>query len=159
MITTELYAKIEGFIPRELSCGWDNDGLSVLPDPEHESGKVLVALDVREEVVEYAKKNGFDTVLTHHPLIFSGLKELSGRTVVSSKAAKLIRAGIAAMSFHTRFDALDGGVSDITHFIALLTRFRARRISSPACWTAAGRLRIRCSGTGRPLYSGRTGHP
>ena len=113
MKTTELYAKIEGFIPRELSCGWDNDGLSVLPDPEHESGKVLVALDVREEVVEYAKKNGFDTVLTHHPLIFSGLKELSGRTVVSSKAAKLIRAGIAAMSFHTRFDALDGGVSDI----------------------------------------------
>lgn len=112
MKTLQLYKNLEGFLPRELSCPWDNDGLSVLPEPVHESRRVLVSLDVRREVVRYAENNGFDTILTHHPLIFTGLKELSGGTVVSSKAALLIRAGIAAISFHTRFDAADGGVTD-----------------------------------------------
>ena len=113
MKTSQLYKNLEELLSPQLSCTWDNDGLSVLPEPGHESRRVLVSLDVREEVIEYAEKNGFDTVITHHPLIFSGLKELSGRTVVSGKAARLIRAGIAAMSFHTRFDAADGGVSDV----------------------------------------------
>ena len=113
MKTSLLYKKLEEVLPRELSCPWDNDGLSVLPEPGHESIRVLVSLDVRDEVIEYAEKNGFDTILTHHPLIFQGLKELSGKTVVSGKASRLIRSGIAAMSFHTRFDAADGGVSDV----------------------------------------------
>ena len=113
MKTTDLYANLEKLIPAELCCPWDNDGLSVLPRPDHESRRVLVSLDVREEVINYAKENGFDTLVTHHPLIFSGLKELAGGTVVSGKAAELIRADLAAMSFHTRFDALDGGVTDV----------------------------------------------
>ena len=113
MKTKKLYEELEKMIPPQLSCSWDNDGLSVLPEPEHQTVRALISLDVRGEVIEYAKSHGYDTVITHHPLIFSGLKELSGKTVVSDKAAQLIRAGIAAMSFHTRFDANDGGVSDI----------------------------------------------
>ena len=112
MKTAELYKRLNDIISPDLSCEWDNDGLSVLPYKEHESKRILIALDVRAEVIDYAEKNGFDTVVTHHPLIFSPLKELSGETVVSEKALRLARAGIAAMSFHTRFDALDGGVSD-----------------------------------------------
>ena len=113
MKTTELYKKLNEIIPSELSCEWDNDGLSVLPYKAHESRRILVALDVRNEVIGYAEKNGFDTIVTHHPLIFLPLKELSGESVVSEKALRLARAGIAAISFHTRFDALDGGVSDM----------------------------------------------
>ena len=112
MKTTELYKKLNEIIPQELSCAWDNDGLSVLPYPDHESKKILVSLDVRDEVIDYAEKNGFDAIVTHHPLIFAKLRELSGGTVPSGKAVRLVRAGIAAMSFHTRYDALDGGVSD-----------------------------------------------
>lgn len=112
MKTAELYKRLNDIISPDLSCEWDNDGLSVLPYKEHESKRILIALDVRSEVIDYAEKNGFDTVVTHHPLIFLPLKELSGETVVSEKALRLARAGIAAMSFHTRFDALDGGVSD-----------------------------------------------
>ncbi len=112
MKTTELYKKLNGIIPPELSCAWDNDGLSVLPRPDHESKRILVSLDVRDEVIDHAVKNGFDTIVTHHPLIFAKLGELNGSTVPSGKAVRLIRADIAAMSFHTRFDALDGGVSD-----------------------------------------------
>ncbi len=113
MKTRQLYEKLNEIIPQHLSCEWDNDGLSVLPYKDHESKRILIALDVRNEVIEYAEKNGFDTVVTHHPLIFLPLKELSGESVVSEKALRLARAGIAAMSFHTRFDALDGGVSDM----------------------------------------------
>ena len=113
MKTLQLYEALCSIIPGELSCAWDNDGLSVLPYKEHESNKLLVALDVRDEVIDYAEKHGFDTIITHHPLIFSKLGELNGSTVPSEKALRLIRAGIAAASFHTRFDALDGGVSDI----------------------------------------------
>ena len=112
MKTAELYKRLNDIISPDLSCEWDNDGLSVLPYKEHESKRILIALDVRAEVIDYAEKNGFDTVVTHHPLIFLPLKELSGDTVVSEKALRLARAGIAAMSFHTRFDALDGGVTD-----------------------------------------------
>ena len=113
MKTCELYKKLDEIIPSSLCCEWDNDGLSVLPSPGHESKRILIALDVRNEVIDYAEKNGFDTIVTHHPLIFSPLKELCGETVVSKKALRLIRSNIAAMGFHTRFDALDGGVSDI----------------------------------------------
>ena len=113
MKTKELYDELSKIIPAELSCPWDNDGLSVLPSPEHESKKILMALDLRNCVIEYARKNGFDTVITHHPLIFSKLSELSGGTLPSEKAVRLIRYGIAAMSFHTRYDAVEGGVSDI----------------------------------------------
>lgn len=113
MKTSTLYKKLNEIIPQNLSCEWDNDGLSVLPCKEHESKRILVALDLRNEVIEYAEKNGFDTVVTHHPLIFSPLKELSGITVVSGKAVRLIRSNVAAIGFHTRFDSLDGGVSDM----------------------------------------------
>lgn len=113
MKTTELYSEIEKVIPPSLSCEWDNDGISVLPDKEHESRKILFALDLRNEVLSYAKENGFDTVITHHPLLFSPVKELCGQSIVSEKALFLIKNNIAAMSFHTRFDAMDGGVNDV----------------------------------------------
>lgn len=113
MKTSELYDKLCGYIPQDLCCDWDNDGLSVLPHPDHESKKILFALDLRDAVIKYAKENGFDTVITHHPLIFSPLKELNGASVTSRKALHLIAANVAAMSFHTRFDALDGGTNDV----------------------------------------------
>ena len=56
MKTTELYKKLNVIIPPELSCAWDNDGLSVLPRPDHESKRILVSLDVRDEVIDHAVK-------------------------------------------------------------------------------------------------------
>ena len=113
MKTYELYEKLNELIPESLSCEWDNDGLSVLPDVDHESKRILISLDVREEVIDYAIENEFDTIITHHPLIFSKLGELNGSSVPSKKALRLVREDIAAMSFHTRFDAIEGGVSDV----------------------------------------------
>ena len=106
MTVTELYRVLENLIPRELSCSWDNDGIMCLPDPSKEVKKVLLSLDATEGAVEYAAKNGFDAIVTHHPLIFRPIK-----TVSDSRFMSLIKNDIAVFSFHTRLDAVDGGVN------------------------------------------------
>lgn len=114
MITTgELYSYFDKRIPRELSCEWDNDGLMVCADSSHEIKKVLFALDVTDEVASYAIKGGYDLIISHHPLIFSPLKAINTENPVCARVLRLICAGIAVFSFHTRLDALEGGVNDI----------------------------------------------
>ena len=107
-----LYEELEKRIPRSLSCAWDNDGLLCCPDSNREVRKILVTLDVTAEAVEFAIDGGFDCIISHHPFIFKGLSALTDEAPISAKAIKLINAGICVMSFHTRLDALDGGVND-----------------------------------------------
>lgn len=108
----ELYECLEARIPRALSCEWDNDGLMVCADPEREAHRVLIALDITAEVVERAVEGNFDVVISHHPLVFRPLKALEPSEPVAKKAIRLLTAGVAAMSFHTRLDAVSGGVND-----------------------------------------------
>ena len=61
MTVFDLYRSLENSIPRELSCSWDNDGIMVCPDSGAEVKKVLLTLDVTEEIVDYAIENGFVT--------------------------------------------------------------------------------------------------
>ncbi len=112
MTVRELYRLMNEKIPSSLSCEWDNDGLLCCPDGDRQVRRVLVALDVTEEIVSRAIEGGFDLILSHHPMIFKGLKAVNDRSPVAAKAIRLIRAGISVMSFHTRLDALEGGVND-----------------------------------------------
>ena len=107
-----LYTELEKRIPRSLSCAWDNDGLLCCPDSSKEVKKVLVTLDVTSAAVELAIAGGYDCIVSHHPFIFKGLGALTDEAPISAKAIKLINAGISVISFHTRLDALDGGVND-----------------------------------------------
>ena len=113
MTVMELYRALDTAIPRSLSCDWDNDGLMCCPLPEKEVSRVLIALDITEEVVDDAIGGGFDVILSHHPIIFKGLRAVEPSNAVARKTIKLIQNGIAAMSFHTRLDALSGGVNDV----------------------------------------------
>ena len=112
MTVRELYAELEKKIPKSLSCVWDNDGLLCCPDGRRETKKILIALDVTNEVAEHAIKNGYDCIISHHPFIFKGLKALDCDGDLSAKALRLICNGISVMSFHTRLDAAQGGVND-----------------------------------------------
>ncbi len=112
MKVIELYAGLEERIPRSLSCSWDNDGLMCCPDPEAEVRKVLIALDITARVAEQAVNGGYDVILSHHPLIFRPLRALEPGDPVAKKVICLLRAGVAAMSFHTRLDTVCGGVND-----------------------------------------------
>lgn len=113
MTVKELYNYLETRFPRSLSAEWDNDGLSCCPEPEKQVRRVLVALDLTEAVAKRAADEGFDVVLTHHPLLFRGVKALVPTYTVPRKLLTLARAGVAAMAFHTRLDAVEGGVNDL----------------------------------------------
>ncbi len=113
MTVRELYAYLENQIPHALSCDWDNDGLMCCPNDEREVCRVLVALDVTREVVGRAIAGKYDLIVSHHPLIFRPIKALAPGECVADKVIRLLLAGVSVMSFHTRLDAVTGGVNDV----------------------------------------------
>lgn len=112
MNAKQLYQKFEERIPSSLREPWDNDGVMCLPDGSSEILRALVALDVTEEIVDYAIERGFDLIVSHHPLIFKPLNSIDEENHISRKLIKLICSGITVFSFHTRADKLVGGVND-----------------------------------------------
>ena len=108
----ELYQKFEAEIPGHLRESWDNDGIMCCPDGTSEVYRVLVALDVTEEIVDYAIERGFDLIVSHHPLIFKPISSFDEENHISRKLIKLVCSGISVFSFHTRLDKLCGGVND-----------------------------------------------
>ena len=112
MNVRELYELLSDRIPEELSEEWDNDGIMCCPDDLAAVNRVLVTLDVTEEIVDYAIDNGFDLILSHHPLVFKPLRAIDPENHISRKLVKLIKAGISVLSFHTRADKVKGGVND-----------------------------------------------
>ena len=112
MTVRELYEKISDRIPEDLREDWDNDGIMCCADDCKEVGRALITLDVTARAVEYAIDGGYDCIVAHHPFIFKGLKSLDEEGEISSKVMRLICSGISAMSFHTRLDAVEGGVND-----------------------------------------------
>lgn len=112
MTCAELYALLNERIPASLSCKWDNDGLMCCPEPHREVRRVLVALDITGRVIDEAIDGGYDAIVSHHPLIFAPLRALDPTDPVAAKLMRLVRAGVSAMSFHTRLDAVAGGVND-----------------------------------------------
>ena len=112
MTVRELYAFMNEKIPPSLSCAWDNDGLMCCPDRDAEVKKVLVALDITAKVAQTAIDGRYDVIVSHHPLIFSPLRAVEPDNHVAKKVIDLLRAGVTAMSFHTRLDAVEGGVND-----------------------------------------------
>ena len=112
MTVKELYQKFAERIPESLREPWDNDGIMCLPDGSAEIYRALVALDVTEEIVDYAIERGFDLIVSHHPLIFKPFSSIDEENHISRKLIKLICSGISVFSFHTRADKLVGGVND-----------------------------------------------
>ena len=113
MTVGELYAELENRVPRALSCDWDNDGLMCCPDADAPVRRVLVVLDITAAMVEKAIAEGYDLIVSHHPLIFSPLRAMDPGDPVAKKVIRLLRAGVSAMRFHTRLDAVEGGVNDV----------------------------------------------
>lgn len=109
----ELYAYLSESIPTSLSCDWDNDGLMVASDGNRTVNKILLALDVSKAVIAEAKRRGCDAVISHHPLIFKPMKSVNEADPTAEIVISAVRDGIAVMSFHTRLDALRGGINDV----------------------------------------------
>jgi dinuclear metal center YbgI/SA1388 family protein len=106
----DLCSFLDSAIPLSFQEGYDNAGLQVgLPDKEISS--VLITLDVTEEVLDEAGYAGCDVIISHHPLIFIGIKQLSERSATERILLKAIKQDVAIYSAHTNLDALENGVS------------------------------------------------
>ena len=101
---------IEGFAPVSLQEGWDNSGLCI-GSADAPVSSVLLGLDCTPELVDEAVACGADMIITHHPLIFSGLKKISPDNPVGEAVIKAIRAGISIYAAHTNADKVIAGVS------------------------------------------------
>ena len=101
---------IEEFAPLSIQEKWDNSGLCI-GSPEDEVTSVLMGLDCTPELVDEAIACGADMIVTHHPLIFSGLKKISAEDLVGEAVVKAIRAGISVYAAHTSADKVIAGVS------------------------------------------------
>ena len=112
MTRNEFYRALEAKIPSALSAEWDNDGALCLPDGERAVEKILCTLDVTDAVLERAQKEGCDLILSHHPLIFGGVRALNGIDPISRRLLCLVQNDIAVFSFHTRLDAVECGIND-----------------------------------------------
>lgn len=108
-----LYDALEARLPKSQGFDWDNDGLAVCPDPDAPVSGVLICLDPTEDALAAAYGHGYNVILSHHPLLFRGLKAVDGQDTSSRKVIDMIRAGVSAMSFHTRLDTAAGGVNDV----------------------------------------------
>ena len=89
---------------------WDNSGLCI-GSPEAEVSSVLLGLDCTEALVDEAIACGADMIITHHPLIFSGLKKISPEDQVGAAVIKAISNGISVYAAHTSADKVIAGVS------------------------------------------------
>ena len=110
MKVKDIVAVIEEFAPLSIQEGWDNSGLCV-GSPDDEVTSAIFALDCTEALVDEAVACGADMIITHHPLIFSGLKKISPDDQVGAAVIKAIKNGIAIYAAHTNADKVIAGVS------------------------------------------------
>lgn len=128
---------IEGFAPLRLQEGYDNAGLQV-GDPEAEVGAVMLCLDVTTDVLKEAKRRKCDMVVSHHPLIFKGLKNLTGADETQLAVMRALEWGIAVYSAHTNLDSAWGGVSHEMASILGMKELEVLELSEADCNAGLG---------------------
>ena len=106
----EVLSALERFAPLPLQESWDNAGLQVGLTETEVSG-ALLCLDVNEKIVDEAIQKGCNVVVSHHPLLFRGLKTISDLTDVQRTVMKAVQKGICVISMHTNMDNAKGGVN------------------------------------------------
>ena len=110
MYIKEIISLIEDYAPLKLQASFDNSGL-LCGDPERELTSILLCIDVTEEVVKEAIDKGHNLIISHHPLIFSGLKHITPATYVERCVIDAIKHDITIYAAHTNMDVVANGVS------------------------------------------------
>ena len=109
--------------PLRLQEAWDNPGL-LIGDPRASAAKIMVTLDVTLENAAYAAENGIDLIISHHPVIFGGIKSIRTDTYDGALFSSLLTHKTAVYSAHTNLDSAFGGVNDV-----LAARLRLRDVT------------------------------
>ena len=129
---------LESRYPAEMAENWDNVGLLV-GDDEKEVRHVFLALDLTEKVLVEAAEAGADMIVTHHPMIFGGLKKINNHDFIGRKVISLIRQDIQYFAMHTNYDVL--GMADLSaDYLKLQDREVLSVTEEPEGFGRVGRL-------------------
>ncbi len=112
MIVQEVITCLEALAPLDYAEDFDNVGLLV-GNRKNEVSGILVSLDTLEEVVDEAISKNCNLIVSFHPIIFKGLKSLTGKTYVERTVLKAIKHDIAIYAIHTALDNALKGVNNI----------------------------------------------
>ncbi|MBP3203414.1 MAG: Nif3-like dinuclear metal center hexameric protein [Bacteroidales bacterium] len=106
----DITAALEAFAPLRIQESWDNSGLIIgsSEDPVH---GVMVGFDCTTELIREAVEKGCDMVVTHHPLIFKGIRRIDSKDPVGAAIMLAVRSGVAVYAAHTTADKVIAGVS------------------------------------------------
>jgi dinuclear metal center YbgI/SA1388 family protein len=110
MIIKEIIQHFESIAPPDLQESYDNCGL-IVGDANLKANGVLFSLDCTEAVVDEAISLGFNLIVAHHPIVFSGLKKINGKNYVERTVIKAIKHDIAIYAAHTNYDNIKTGVN------------------------------------------------
>lgn len=110
MIVKDITNAIETYAPLYLQESWDNAGMQV-GDVDAQVSGVLLCTDVREETIDEAIACGANLIISHHPLLFRGLKKIVGHTYQERVVIKAIKNNISIYCAHTNMDSTPGGVN------------------------------------------------
>jgi|GEM_PF-120517 len=107
--TREIKNFMTNWAKDEDQLSWDNSGSQIEFNEETES--VVVGMDLTDELVDLAVEKGAKLIITHHPLFFSGVKNIIEDTYTGDNIIKLIKNNISVFSYHTSMDVAIGGVN------------------------------------------------
>lgn len=119
MTIKDIASAIEAFAPLPLQESYDNAGMQV-GRVDRQVNAVMLCLDVTSEVLEEAIHRQCELIVSHHPLIFHGLKNLTGSDETQRIVMRALEAGVAIYSAHTNLDSAWNGVShEMAHILGL----------------------------------------
>jgi len=127
MLLREITKALNEIAPLALQENYDNAGL-ITGDPNMEVKGALLCLDSTEEVIDEAISKGINLVIAHHPIVFAGLKSLTGKNYIERTIIKAIKNDIAIYAAHTNLDNVAHGVNNK---IADKLGLKERRILQP----------------------------
>ena len=106
----ELTSFLENLAPLAYQEDYDNSGL-IVGNPEMEVSGAIISLDCTESVIDEAVENGYQLIISHHPIVFKGLKKFNGKNYVERVVMKAIKHDIALYAIHTNLDHVSIGVN------------------------------------------------
>lgn len=101
MKLNEIYSFLDNLSPFDTQESWDNSGL-LLGDKDNEISTVYLSLDIDQSIVDKVSENSL--IITHHPLIFQALKNLSGKEYPKAFIKELMKKNVSLISMHTNYD-------------------------------------------------------
>lgn len=110
MKISEIINYLEQFAPKSLQESYDNSGL-IVGNPSKEISSALICLDSLEAIIDEAIEQGSELIIAHHPIVFKGLKSITGKNYIERIILKAIKNDIAIYAFHTNLDNIKLGVN------------------------------------------------